>query len=147
MDRIIKFDIKKLTLFIISAERKIPFNQTGSGENWVAYHLLIHFALHKYFVTNKRPVPNFLILDQLSQAYFPPEKDLKGTGEIEQSEDDKAIKRLFDFIFRRTEELQGGLQTIIIDHAKLHEEKFQRSIKEEWRKGIKLVPIDWITKT
>lgn len=147
MDRIIKFDIKKLTLFIISAERKIPFNQTGSGENWVAYHLLIHFALHKYFVTNKRPVPNFLILDQLSQAYFPPEKDLKGTGEIEQSEDDKAIKRLFDFIFRRTEELEGGLQTIIIDHAKLNEEKFQSAIKEEWRKGIKLVPIDWIMET
>lgn len=142
-ERIIKFDIKKLTLFIISVERKIRFDQTGSGENWVAYHLLIHFALHKYFVLNQRPTPNFLILDQMSQAYFPPEKDLKATGEIEQSEDDKGIKRFFDFVFKRTEELEGKLQTIIIDHAKLNDEKFKNSIKEEWREGKKLVPIEW----
>lgn len=142
-DRTIKFDIKKLTLFIISAERKIRFDQTGSGENWVAYHLLIHFALHKYFTLNQRPTPNFLILDQMSQAYFPPEKDLKGTGEIEQSEDDMAIKRFFDFVFKRTEELEGKMQTIIIDHAKLNDEKFTKAIKEEWRKGIKLVPVEW----
>jgi hypothetical protein len=145
-DRTIKFDIKKLTLFIISAERKIRFDQTGSGENWVAYHLLIHFALHKYFILNQRPTPNFLIIDQMSQAYFPPEKDLKKTGEIEQSEDDKAIKRFFDFVFRRTEELDGKLQTIIIDHAKLNDEKFTSSIREEWRNGIKLVPLGWIDK-
>lgn len=142
-DRTIKFDIKKLTLFIISAERKIRFDQTGSGENWVAYHLLIHFALHKYFALNQRPTPNFLILDQMSQAYFPPEKDQKGTGEIEQSEDDIAIKRFFDFVFKRTEELEGKMQTIIIDHAKLNDEKFTKAIKEEWRKGIKLVPVEW----
>lgn len=142
-DRTIKFDIKKLTLFIISAERKIRFDQTGSGENWVAYHLLIHFALHKYFSLNQRPTPNFLILDQMSQAYFPPEKDLKGTGEIEQSEDDIAIKRFFDFVFKRTEELEGKMQTIIIDHAKLNDEKFTKAIKEEWRKGTKLVPVEW----
>lgn len=145
-DRTIKFDIKKLTLFIISAEKKIRFDQTGSGENWVAYHLLIHFALHNYFIVNNRPVPNFIILDQLSQAYFPPEKDLDGTGSIEQSEDDLAIKRLFDFLFLRTEELKGRMQTIIIDHAKLNEPKFMGAIKEEWRRGIKLVPIDWITE-
>lgn len=143
-ERTIKFDIKKLTLFIISPERKIKFNQTGSGENWVAYHLLIHFALHKYFVNHKRPVPNFLILDQLSQAYFPPEKDLNGTGEIEQSEDDIAIKRLFHFIFNRTMELKGKFQTIVIDHAKLKEENFINAIKEEWRNGLKFVPVDWI---
>lgn len=143
-NRTIKFSIKKLTLFIISTDKTIPFNQTGSGENWVAYHLLIHFALHKYFTQKKRPVPNFLILDQLSQAYFPPEKDLKGTGEIEQSEDDKAIKRLFEFIFKRTNELNGKFQTIIVDHAKLKDKEFNDAIKEEWRKGLKLVPEEWI---
>jgi len=143
-DRTIKFDIKKLTLFIISPDRKIPFNQTGSGENWVAYHLLIHFALHKYFSVNQRPTPRFLVIDQMSQAYFPPEKDLKKTDEIEQSEDDKAIRRLFDFIFKRTKELEGKFQTIIIDHAKLNNDRFKGAIQEEWRNGKKLVPIDWI---
>lgn len=142
-DRKIKFDVKKLTLFIISEDRTIKFDQTGSGENWVSYHLLIHFALHTYFIKNKRPVPNFLILDQLSQAYFPPEKDIKGTGEVEQSEDDKAIKRLFEFIFEKTEMLEGNFQTIIIDHAKLNEAYFKNAIIEEWRNGIKLVPVEW----
>lgn len=143
-DRTIKFDVKKLTLFIISPDRKIRFDQTGSGENWVAYHLLIHFALHKYFSISRRPTPRFLVIDQMSQAYFPPEKDLKKTGEIEQSEDDKAIRRLFDFIFKRTEELEGKFQTIIIDHAKLNNDRFKSAIQEEWRNGKKLVPIDWV---
>jgi len=145
-DRTIKFDIKKLTLFIISPERKIRFDQTGSGENWVAYHLLIHYALHKYFTLNTRPTPRFLVIDQMSQAYFPPEKDFKKTGEIEQSEDDKAIRRLFDFVFKRTQELEGKFQTIIIDHAKLNDDKFKDAIQEEWRKGKKLVPMEWINK-
>lgn len=143
-DRTIKFDVKKLTLFIISPDKKIRFDQTGSGENWVAYHILIHFALHKFFKVNRRPTPRFLVIDQMSQAYFPPEKDLKKTGEIEQSEDDKAIRRLFDFIFKRTEELEGKFQTIIIDHAKLNNDRFKGAIQEEWRGGKKLVPIDWI---
>ncbi len=142
-DEVVKFSIKKLTLLIIANDRTRMFKNVGSAENWVAYHLLIHFALHKYFALKQRPTPNFLILDQMSQAYFPPEKDLKGTGEIEQSEDDKAIKRLFDFIFTRTEELEGKMQTIIIDHAKLNDEKFTKAIKEEWRKGTKLVPVEW----
>jgi Protein of unknown function (DUF3732) len=142
-ERKIKFDVKKLTLFIISEDRTIKFDQTGSGENWVSYHLLIHFALHNYFIKHKRPVPNFLILDQLSQAYFPPEKDIKGTGEIEQSEDDKAIKRLFEFIFAKTAALEGNFQTIIIDHAKLNDSYFKDAIIEEWRNGIKLVPVEW----
>jgi len=119
----------------------------GSGENWVAYHLLIHFALHKYFALNRRPTPRFLVIDQMSQAYFPPEKDLKKTGEVEQSEDDKAIRRLFDFIFKRTEELEGKFQTIIIDHAKLNNDRFKGAIQEEWRNGKKLVPIEWIKET
>lgn len=143
-DEVVKFSIKKLTLLIIANDRTRMFKNVGSAENWVAYHLLIHFALHKYFALNQRPTPNFLMLDQMSQAYFPPEKDLKGTGEIEQSEDEKAIKRFFDFVFNRTEELEGKLQTIIIDHAKLNDEKFISSIKEEWRKGTKLVPVEWI---
>ncbi len=143
-DMHIKFDIKKLTLFLISPNKKISLDQTGSGENWVAYHLLIHFALHKFFILNNSPVPNFLILDQFSQAYFPPEKDIKGTGEIEQSEDDKAIKRLFQFIFNRTLEMEGKLQTIVIDHARINQPEFINAITEEWRKGVKLIPLDWI---
>jgi Protein of unknown function (DUF3732) len=143
-DRSVKFSVKDLTLYIISIEKKIRFDHTGSGENWVAYHLLIHFALHHFFITNHRPVPNFLMLDQLSQAYFPPSKDLNGTGDVSQSEDDKAIQRLFDFIFKRTNELDNQFQVIVIDHAKLNDVKFLGAIKEEWRNGIKLVPLSWI---
>ena len=48
--------------------KSIPLTQMGSGAYWVAYHLLIHFALHKHLVKAERPVPRFLILDQPSQG-------------------------------------------------------------------------------
>lgn len=140
----IKFTIKYLTLYIISTDKRLRFDQIGSGENWVAYHLLIHFAIHKYFVENNRPVPRFLMLDQISQAYFPPERDIEGTGDISQSKDEEAIYRFYDFIFKRVADLNEKFQVIIIDHANLKEERFQKAIVEEWRNGKKLVPIDWI---
>jgi len=45
----------------------------GSAANWIGYHLIAHLGLHKHFVERDRPVPRFLILDQPTQAYFPPD--------------------------------------------------------------------------
>ena len=45
--------------------------ETGSGSNWVAYHIAIMLGLHKHFLYKKTPVFNFIIFDQPSQVYFP----------------------------------------------------------------------------
>jgi len=143
-DAPIRFDIKKLTIFADTPTKSIALNHMGSGANWVAYHLLIHFALHKHFVKAKRPVPRFLILDQPSQIYFPPEQDLNQSGEITASSDETAVKQMYEFIFRITKELAPDFQVIIIDHAKLNFPDFTDSITEEWRNGQKLIPTSWI---
>lgn len=140
----IRFDIKKLTIFADTPSKSISLNHMGSGANWVAYHLLIHFALHKHFVKANRPVPRFLVLDQPSQIYFPPEKDSNQTGKIEISSDEEAVRQMFEFILNATKELSPHFQVIITDHAKLNFEEFENAITEEWRNGIKLIPTEWI---
>ena len=140
----IRFDIKKLTLIIDGEYGPIPLKTIGSGENWVNYHLLIHLALHKHFINNDRPVPNFIFLDQPSQVHYPPEKDDTLNGIISESSDENAVNNMYNLIFNEVISLNQKLQVIITDHANLKKnEGFQKSIIEEWRHGIKLIPIDW----
>jgi len=145
-DALIRFDISKLTLIAdsMSSEKSIPLYQMGSGANWVSYHLLIHFALHQYFIQANRPVPHFLMIDQPTQVYFPPEKDTNNDGIIQESSDEIAVKKIFDFIIDTTEKLDSKFQVIITDHAYLRTEKFEHCVREIWRNGSKLIPSEWL---
>lgn len=140
----LRFDIKKLTLVIDGETGPIPLKKIGSGENWVNYHLLIHLALHKHFIDNDRPVPNFIFFDQPSQVQYPPEKDDVLNGIISKSSDEEAVDNMYNLIFNEVNSANKKLQVIITDHANLKRNKnFQHSIIEEWRNGIKLIPVDW----
>jgi hypothetical protein len=143
-DAPIRFDIKKLTIFADTPTKSIPLSEMGSGANWVAYHLLIHLALHKHFIKAERPVPRFLIIDQPSQVYYPPDKDEQIEKITETSTDETAVNQIFEFIISVTKELAPDFQVIITDHAKLNNEEFKHCIIEEWRDGNKLIPLDWI---
>ncbi|WP_166963868.1 DUF3732 domain-containing protein [Yeosuana marina] len=136
----IRFDINKLTMYIDSDTKPIALPQIGSGANWVAYHLLIVFALHKHFIQNNRPVPNFVIIDQPTQVYYPPEKN---DNVVEVSADEIAVNKMFDFMFNVVESLTPKLQVIITDHAYLKNDRFEKSVREIWRDGLKLIPNDW----
>lgn len=117
----------------------------GSGENWVGYHVLAHLALHKWLRQKKRPVPAFLILDQPSQAHYPPEEDAEGSLDGLKDEDKTAVNQLFSLIAKVAEELAPDLQIIVMDHADLREPWFEEAIVERWRRGRKLIPESWIT--
>ena len=133
-DAIISFDPKRLQIYSISnTERYVPLNQMGSGANWVGYHLLIHFALHKFFVKNDRPIPRFLMLDQPSQIYFPSEGGA--------CKDIEAAKRMFNFIIEKANEI--GFQIILTEHADIQEAEFQNNVIQRWNNGYKLIPEDW----
>lgn len=137
----IRFDINKLTMYIDTNLKPIALPQIGSGANWVAYHLLIVFALHQHFIQNDRPVPRFIVIDQPTQVYYPPEKtnDL-----IEVSSDEIAVTKMFDFMFGVVSKLSPHLQVIITDHAYLkNNENFIDSVTEIWRDGLKLIPENW----
>lgn len=133
----VSFNLSKLTLMSIIGKEVVPLSQLGSGANWVSYHILILMALHKYFVENNRPVPHFLMLDQPSQVYYPSQTNVSKDPDL------KGIKKLFDFIFNRVEEMEGKMQVIITDHAMLDDDRFKNYILEEWRNGVKLIPADW----
>ena len=138
----IRFDLNKLTMFIDTDKKPIALPQIGSGANWVAYHLLIIFALHQHFIQNNRPVPRFIIIDQPTQVYYPPEKT---DNIIEVSSDEIAVNKMFDFMFSVVSSLTPNLQVIVTDHAYLKSNNFMESVKEIWRDGLKLIPNDWET--
>ena len=138
----IRFDINKLTMFIDSDTKPIALPQIGSGANWVAYHLLIVFALHKHFIQNNRPVPSFIIIDQPTQVYYPPEKN---ENVVEVSADEIAVNKMFDFMFNVVESLTPRLQVIVTDHAYLKNNRFEKAVTEIWRDGLKLIPDGWLT--
>jgi len=139
----LRFDFKKLTIVADTSDGPIPMERMGSGENWVGYHLIGHLALHEWFTERKRAVPRFLFLDQPSQVYFPPEKDVDGSmGNVE--EDDRlAVSRMFRFVFDIVEKLSPDFQVVVTEHADINEEWYKGAIVERWRGGLKLIPDDW----
>ena len=136
-----RLDLNKVTVVVDKPERPVPLKQLGSGSNWVGVHLIAYFALQRFFVNANRPVPRFLFLDQPSQVYFPSELDEK---QIDWNE----VNKMYQFIIDRTNELNGKLQVIVVDHADLKENSFRQFICENWWPIDKnLVPSDWYENT
>lgn len=144
-----RLDDKRLTV-IADQELPIVMERMGSGENWLGCHLIALLALHRHFVRQKRPVPNFLFLDQPSQVYFPSEDSYKALeGEVSNLEevgaDVLAVQRMFTFLFDAVEELAPNFQIIVTEHANLPDERFKQALVEEpWRGGRALIPADWL---
>jgi hypothetical protein len=132
-----RLDINKVTV-VVDRERPVPLQQLGSGSNWLGCHLIALFALHKFFIQNHRPVPQFLFIDQPSQVYFPPETN-------DDNVDSQEIRTIFGFIQKRIQELAPNMQVIIVDHADIQEKYFQDAVVEKWwDKGQCLIPLSWI---
>lgn len=136
-----RLDMGRVTV-VVDHNRPIPLKEMGSGANWLGSHLITMFGLHKYFVHNNRPVPNFLFLDQPSQVYFP-----EGST-ADEDMDIQAVTKVFSFIRERVAELDGKMQVIVVDHAKLDDAVFTSETVEDWKyTGVKLVPPEWYEET
>lgn len=144
-DTPLRLEPLSLTIVADTLERAVPMREIGSGENHVGYHIVAHLALHTWFASRGRPVPSFLLLDQLSQAHFSPDT-VPGEGATQEKidTDRKAVKRLFGLIFDVVASLDGKFQVIITDHPDFSDDiRFQDALRERWRDGLKLVPEDW----
>lgn len=133
----LRFDPDKLTVIADTINGAVPMARMGSGENWVAYHVLAHLALHRWFIRNGRPVPRLLILDQPSQVYFPSD-----TGSSEDV-DMNSVRRIYQLVLRMVEEVAPEFQVIITDHVDDQNSWFQDAVIERWKDGAALVPLDW----
>lgn len=143
----VKLDLVGLSVYAAAKDGPIPLSQIGSAENWVGYHLVTHLALHKWFVEQARPVPNFLILDQPEQAYFPADGLLDARDPLRSFPDHdlEKVKGLYEFIHRRVESLEGGLQVLVLGHWNPSSvEWFADARVDNFRDGEALVPSSWL---
>ncbi|MGL3807913.1 DUF3732 domain-containing protein [Paeniglutamicibacter sp. R2-26] len=115
----------------------------GSGMSWVGYHLTAYLALQGYFITNDRPVPRFVVLDQPSQAFFPRERKTGGDLHELSDTDRENTRKLYKMMFDAVTAFDGDLQIIVFDHADFEDSWFQESIIETWRDGTALIPREW----
>ncbi len=146
----ISLQINDLTIKVSRPDRDDILPEIGSGSNWLSYHLATLLALHQFFLgLASSPVPNFLILDQPSQVYFPQRLVPRPDDPLDEQlkdEDVEAVRKAFSTMARVVEDAKEGLQIIVLDHASrnvwgdiplVHE-------VEEWRGEEKLVPLAWI---
>lgn len=143
-----RFDLTNLTVVFDRPERPVPMSRTGGGENHLAYHLSALLALHLFAAKNNRPIPRFLLIDQPTQVYFPSEQVYEqADGSIQKTEADAdmvAVRRLFDLLYKFTQEDAPGFQLIVTEHANLRDQWFQDALVEKpWAKPPALVPEDW----
>lgn len=145
----IRLDLKKLDVVIESPDNAISLKSgtIGGAQNWLGYHLATFFALHRYLVSKKRPVPSFCVFDQPSQVYFPKnakyrtKEELKSDNDIDTSK----VEKLFEFFSNQVNSI-GKFQLIVLDHADMDNEIFQESVIEKWWGVGGLIPEKWLSK-
>jgi len=141
----LRLDRRNLTVIADTDTGPLSLTQMGSAENWVGYHVAAHLALHRLYRTRNRPIPALLMIDQPSQAHYPPDRDLGAITGTE-DEDQIAVSRLYELLHSYCVELDGRMQIVVVDHVELLNDWFREAIVERWRDGIKLVPPDWLSE-
>ena len=143
--------IDDLTVRVTSSKRYDYLWEIGSGSNWLSYHLATILGLQQFFMDLKHsPVPNFVVIDQPSQVYFPKQLTLRNGEEIAdpqfKDEDVEAVRKAFAVMGEVVNKAAGRLQILVFDHAPESVWSGLPHIRlvEEWRKGVKLVPVTWI---
>jgi Protein of unknown function (DUF3732) len=139
----VRLDLARLTVVADTDRGPAPLSRIGSAKNWVGYHLATHLALHGYFTRQERPVPRFLMLDQPTQAHYPSERD-NDSGLPEEDADRVAVRAMFELMRDVVAELAPDFQIIVCDHADLPEDWFDQAVRERWRRGAALIPVDWL---
>lgn len=143
-----RLDLNHLTIIFDRPDRPVPMSRTGGGENHLAYHLSALLALHLFAAKNNCPIPQFLLIDQPTQVYFPSEKVYQeADGSVQKTEADAdlaAVRRLFELLLNFTKKDVPGFQLIVTEHANLREKWFQDALVEQpWTKPPALVPETW----
>jgi hypothetical protein len=82
------------------------------------------------------------MLDQPSQAHYPPERDANGLIDGLTDEDQAAVHRLFELLSNYS--ANSSLQIIVSDHVELLDQWFHDAIVQRWRDGIAFVPQTWL---
>ena len=120
--------------------------ETGSGSNWVAFHIGVLLGFHFHFLERELPMLNFIIYDQPSQVYFP-QKLLTKDNNMNSGNDVEQVKKIFKTFEDATRDAKGSLQIIVSDHAGESiwgniPDKYKH-IVANWSDGEALIPKSW----
>jgi len=145
-----RLDIKQLSVKVHQDDGHVVSMETmGGGLNILGCHLVALLALHKHFIKQKRPVPNFIVFDKPIQGYLSQEKDI----------DSEKVERFLNWLIKvciDKEEFNSELQIIITEHDKLDNKDFHRvkstyqskTTSAYWSKenDTALIPMSWFIK-
>lgn len=139
----IDVNLRTLAVSIVTAREREDMRAIGSDENCQTLHVAVLLALHRMFYERRRPVPGFLLFDQLSRPYYPP------TGEDEEAEltgDQPEVASLRTYFSALFDEVARGegLQVLVLEHAYFSDDaRFRAATRERWIAGERLIPADW----
>ncbi len=142
-DSRVKFDLRDLSIRVQVDGRWTRLSELGSGANWVSYHVACTLGLHEAFQAGGGPAPQFLMLDQPSQAWFPPEKIVLERGLEPQADNERqAVRNLYEVLNDYCKKRR--IQIIVVDHARPDLPWVDACISHDWHGNEGLVPTDWI---
>lgn len=123
---VLAFDSTFSTIQRVNGSERDSLPVLGGAESFVMYHLCALLGLHEQFLEGSF-VPPLLMLDQPSQTYFPSESDKTET-------DRKAVKAIYDLLFRIAKRQKNRFQIVALDHADFSadDERFRSARKYDW---------------
>lgn len=142
-----RIDYDRLTIVVDTDDGPAYMDrgEIGSGMNWVGYHLTAYLSLQEFFIRHERPVPRFVVFDQPSQAFFPPDRESGGDLDELDDTDREHTRQLYELMQEVVTALDGQLQVMALDHADFEDQWFQEAVIQRWRGGEALIPTSWIT--
>ncbi len=140
--RTVYVNARDLSAGILTAQRRIPMRDIGSDENYLSLHVAVSLGLHRYFRIHGRPVPGFLVFDQLSRPFYPPD-EMPGIVTTRSDAERGELRRYFDLLYKEVES-QRDLQIIVLEHAYFaDDQRFIDAVGDRIFEGEKLIPADW----
>jgi hypothetical protein len=143
------FETKYIEVVVSNKSSAIPtkLKSVGSDQNYLAIHVSLYLALHRFFARRSRPVPGVIFVDQISRPYFPPRKhpDLLEFREDVNDPETSAVRQHFDRLFQEAAEWPE-LQIVVLEHAIFEDDpRYMSAIRHRWSKSAdnKLIPPDW----
>jgi hypothetical protein len=140
----VRIDFDSFVLEVRFDSTWVGLNELGSGANWLGYHLGAVVGLHHFLREHSAPVPQFVMLDQPSQVWFPAEvaKVTRRSAPV-QDADLAAVRRVYDFLMRHSKG-PNAPQIIVSDHARLEDPAFKAATVADWHDDEGLVPSAWL---
>jgi hypothetical protein len=148
----VSLEVSDLTVKVTGPNRDDYLSEIGSGSNWLSYHVAMILALQQFFLTlDHSPVPGFVVMDQPSQVYFRKKLVVREQEEVREprleDEDIEAVHKAYQVMGDVVGAANGSLQIIVLDHAPREVWGDIPNVVafEEWREGVKLVPLEWLS--